>query len=79
MGSKRSSRRNMQKNIGKTDRIIRVIVGFAIIGGGFYYGSWWGIVGLIPLVTAAIGWCSLYSVIGISTCKTDKPQNPASD
>ncbi len=58
----------MKKNIGTTDRIIRVVLGLVIIGLGIYYGSWWGLLGLIPLATAAMGWCGLYSLFGLSTC-----------
>lgn len=60
----------MVKNVGSTDRIIRAILGIAIILIGIYYQSWWGIVGLIPLFTAAINWCPAYLPFGISTCKT---------
>ncbi len=59
----------MQANVGSTEKIIRFIIGFAIIGAGFYYESWWGAIGLIPLITASIGYCPLWSVFGINTCK----------
>lgn len=58
----------MASNIGSTDRIIRIVLGVAIIGVGIYFGSWWGAIGLVPLVTAAIGWCPLYVPFGLSTC-----------
>ena len=60
----------MKKNIGATERVIRTVVGLAIIGAGWFYQSWWGAVGLVPLVTAAIGWCPPYAMLGISTCST---------
>jgi len=59
----------MKCNVGKTDKIIRVIVGLVIIVIGFYFKSWWGAVGLIPVFTAAIGWCPVYFPFGISSCK----------
>ena len=60
----------MTCNVGKTDRIIRVILGVVIIAAGVYYQSWWGAIGVIPLFTAAIGWCPVYLPFGISTsCK----------
>lgn len=59
----------MKCNVGKTDRIIRVIVGLCIIGAGVYFNSWFGVIGAIPLVTAALGWCPLYLPIGFSSCK----------
>ncbi|MDA0977682.1 MAG: DUF2892 domain-containing protein [Proteobacteria bacterium] len=63
----------MQQNVGSIDRVIRVIVGLAVIAAGVYFESWWGVVGLVPLGTAAIGWCPPYAMFGISTCsvKTD--------
>ncbi|PCH63792.1 MAG: hypothetical protein COC09_04715 [Gammaproteobacteria bacterium] len=57
------------KNIGKLDTSIRIILALVIFGAGYYYQSWWGLVGLIPLITASISWCPLYSFIGIKTCR----------
>jgi len=59
----------MECNVGKTDRIIRVIVGAGIIAIGIYLKSWWGVIGVIPIITAAIGWCPAYLPFGISSCK----------
>jgi hypothetical protein len=59
----------MKRNIGNTDMAIRIIIGLAIAAAGFYYNSWWGLVAIIPLVTAFTGFCGLYSILGISTCK----------
>jgi len=59
----------MKCNMGRTDRIIRVFIGLIIIAVGVYLKSWWGAIGLIPIFTAVIGWCGLYKIFGISTCK----------
>ena len=59
----------MKSNVGTTDRIIRVVLGVATVAAGVYFQSWWGVVGVIPIVTAAIGWCPAYSPFGISSCK----------
>ncbi len=59
----------MTCNMGKADRIFRAVVGAAILGVGLYYQSWWGLVGLIPLGTASIGYCPVYSPFRISTRK----------
>lgn len=59
----------MQCNVGKTERVIRVIAGVAIIGAGFLYQSWWGAIGLVPLLTGAAGYCPPYQLLGISTNK----------
>jgi len=61
----------MKKNVGNVDRVLRLILGLVIIALGFINQSWWGLVGIIPLFTAAFGWCPAYLPFGISTCKTD--------
>lgn len=61
----------MKCNMGKTDRIIRSIIGIAMIAVGFYFQSWWGAIGIIPLGTALLGVCPAYLPFGISSCKTD--------
>lgn len=62
----------MNKNVGGLDRALRTIAGIVIIGAGVYYQNWWGAIGLIPLLTALIGWCPLYPILGISTCPDHK-------
>lgn len=62
----------MKKLLGKTDRIIRFIAGVIILIVGLIYSSWWGLFGIIPLLTAIVGWCPLYSLFGISTNKGSK-------
>ena len=59
----------MQCNVGKTDRTIRIIAGLAIIAAGFYYQSWWGAIGLVPLLTGVLRWCPPYNLLGINTNK----------
>ncbi len=59
----------MKNNVGKTDRMIRVILGAGIIIIGVYLKSWWGAIGILPIFTAAIGWCPAYLPFGISSCK----------
>jgi hypothetical protein len=58
----------MKCNVGGVDRVVRIILGLAVIGLGVFYQSWWGAIGLIPLATAALGWCPLYVPMGISSC-----------
>jgi hypothetical protein len=57
----------MKKNVGKVDMIIRVIIGIVIASVGIVYESWWGLVAILPLLTAFINFCPLYTVIGYST------------
>jgi len=63
----------MQRNVGGTDRIVRIVVGVAIIAAGVYFKAWWGVIGVVPLLTAAINWCPLYLPFGISTCARRPP------
>jgi hypothetical protein len=63
----------MKCNVGKTDRIVRIVAGVAILIAGWVYGSWWGLVGLLPIGTAVIRFCPAYFPLGISTCKNEKP------
>jgi hypothetical protein len=59
----------MKINVGTVDRIARGAIGFALLAltltGAI--GAW-GWIGVVPLATAAIGNCPLYSVLGFSTC-----------
>jgi hypothetical protein len=59
----------MKVNIGKIEKILRIIVGLVLIGLTFtgIIGVW-GWVGVIPLVTGLMGWCPLYSIFGINSC-----------
>jgi len=64
----------MKCNVGGTERIIRISLGAIILLFGLYFRSWWGILGLVPLITGAIRYCPLSAVLGISTCKVDNGQ-----
>lgn len=59
----------MKRNVGKTDRIIRIIAGIVIISLGIIFESWLGLFGIIPIVTAITGACGLYLPFGINTRK----------
>lgn len=58
----------MKSNVGTIDRSLRIAVGVGIVAAGLYFKSWFGLIGLVPLFTAFIGWCPLYVPFGISTC-----------
>ncbi len=59
----------MKANVGKADKAIRIVLGLAIGVIGMVYQSWWGLVGLVPILTALINWCPLYVPFGIKTVK----------
>lgn len=50
----------MTCNTGKMERALRVVAGLAILSWGWWAGSWWGALGLVPLMTGATGFCPAY-------------------
>ena len=62
----------MKVNVGTIDRVARVIIGIAIVGAGIFYQSAWGAIGLVPVFTAAFGFCPVYVPLGVSTCPIQK-------
>lgn len=60
----------MQRNIGTADKIARVLIGLAILVLGIAFKSWWGVIGVLPVLTAFVGICPAYLPFGISTCRT---------
>jgi Protein of unknown function (DUF2892) len=65
----------MKPNVGNIDRILRFLAGFALLGAGYYFQSWWGLVGIVPLLTATFRFCPAYLPIGLNTCGV-KPEKP---
>lgn len=55
--------------MGKADRIIRGIIGLILLTIALVYHTWWGAIGIIPLVTALIGFCPMYVIFGIKSCR----------
>ena len=59
------------KNMGTIDRVLRIVVGLALISIVFIGPQTpWGWIGVVPLATALMGYCPLYSLLGIKTCPT---------
>ncbi len=60
----------MTCNVGGIDRVLRVIVGLALISLVFVGPKTpWGWIGVLPLLTAIVGWCPPYALLGINTCR----------
>lgn len=60
-----------KKNVGNTDRAVRIILGIGLIALVFVGPQTvWGWVGVIPLLTAFVGSCPLYSLLGVNSCPT---------
>jgi hypothetical protein len=62
----------MNKNVGTTDKIIRIVIGLIIAVIGVVYQSWWGLLAIVPFATAFMSFCGFYTIFGISTCPTKK-------
>ena len=61
----------MKRNVGGFDRILRIVVGVALIGLAVTGTvGLWGYIGVVPLATGAIGWCPAYLPFGLKTCKS---------
>lgn len=59
----------MKANEGKVDRALRIVAGLGLLSLVFIGPqTMWGLVGLVPLTTGAIGFCPLYKVFGLNTC-----------
>ncbi len=62
----------MKKNAGTIDRTLRILAGITLITLTLLgtIGAW-GWIGVVPLLTGAIGNCPVYTVLGIKTCKVE--------
>jgi hypothetical protein len=57
----------MKTNIGGLDKTLRIILGVSIIIIGASFKSVWGVLGMIPIITAFSGICPFYHLFGINT------------
>ena len=63
----------MKLNEGGVDRILRVIVGIAVLSLAFIGPKTpWAYLGIIPLLTGMVGFCPLYALLGVNTCGLPK-------
>jgi hypothetical protein len=63
----------MKTNVGGIDRILRAVIGLGLIAltlAGTI--GVWGWIGVVPLLTAALGFCPLYTMLGFSSCPMKK-------
>jgi hypothetical protein len=62
----------MQKNVGSADKIVRIVLGLGLLSLLFLLQpplNYLGLIGIVPLVTSLMGWCPLYTLLGMNTCK----------
>jgi hypothetical protein len=65
--------KHMEPNVGTIDRASRAVLGLGLLSLILLLegnARWLGLIGLVPLATAFLGWCPVYLPFGISTCAT---------
>lgn len=65
----------MKKNVGGIDRILRIVLGLALLVFAFVGPEgvkMWGFIGIVPLATGLLNFCPLYSIMGLNTCPLKK-------
>ena len=64
----------MKPNIGKVERVVRILVGIGVLSLAFVGPHTpWAYLGLLPLLSGLVGWCPPYALLGISTIRSAKP------
>ncbi len=59
----------MVRNEAIWDRAARVVLGLVVLSLVFVGPqTWWGLLGLVPLLTGLVGYCPLYQLVGLNTC-----------
>jgi len=61
----------MKANVGGIDRLVRIVAGLALLSLVFVMDGgarWWGLIGLVPLLTGLVSWCPAYSLVGLNSC-----------
>jgi hypothetical protein len=65
----------MTNNVGGIDRVLRIVVGLALLSLFFVLegnARYWGLVGLVPLLTGTFRFCPAYTLVGVNTCPMQK-------
>ena len=69
----------MTRNVGNVERVIRIIVGLGLLSLILILegnARWWGLIGLVPILTGVTGYCPPYAWLGISTCPKEETAAP---
>ena len=64
----------MKANVGGIDRILRIVLGAALILWAILGGPVWAWIGVVPLATGLVGWCPPYALFGWNTCSVKQSQ-----
>lgn len=60
----------MAKNVcGAGEKTLRVVIGIIFLAAGWFYSSYWGLIGIIPILTVLVGWCPISAILGVKTCE----------
>ena len=59
----------MNANVGGIDRVLRILVGIALIAWALLGGPLWAWIGVVPLATGLLKFCPFYPLLGLSTCQ----------
>ena len=62
----------MKTNVGGIDKILRIVVGIALVAWAIFGGPVWAWIGVLPIITGVMGWCPAYTLIGLNTCPLKK-------
>ena len=62
----------MKANVGGIDKVVRILVGIALIAWALLGGPAWAWIGVLPLGTGLVNWCPAYSLLGMNTCPLKK-------
>jgi hypothetical protein len=66
----------MKINVGMVDKAVRIVLGLGLLSLMVLLDGnarWLGLIGIVPLVTGAVGYCPLYSILGLNTCSAKSP------
>ena len=62
----------MKSNVGGIDRVLRVVVGLALVAWALLGGPVWAWIGVVPVATGLFGFCPAYLLFGFSSCPVQK-------
>ncbi|MDP1605964.1 MAG: DUF2892 domain-containing protein [Rhodocyclaceae bacterium] len=62
----------MKLNVGGIDRTLRILAGLGLIGWALMGGPVWAWIGVVPLAAGLIGFCPVYTILGMNTCPMKK-------
>ena len=64
----------MKLNVGGIDRFLRIVLGLGILGAGYYFKNWWGLIGILPVLTGVFRFCPAYLPFGLSSLAKNSSQ-----